>query len=274
MLFVYMYTMLMLQWLANKKKKLTPRQRFIANMKSRLFWFASSEVSVAKSKGQGKGSMSGSATGKNSSVQKGTGSMVRSNRVGADPNSRVLDRVEEGTGNEDKDVGEIRTAVATTVSTSGVVSGSGLAGSLVGSLVGSLRNNAVAPFVGTSQKPLAESSVDGDLESCSTSTKGMMSQLSSKSKRAVLTWSGKVMNIRESQTFFQLLHGEETAEEGHSEGKLEEEMCVDLVEKVATLLPDQFAVVDPEKAAECMAETSGVGFEVVGDLAEVAGATV
>lgn len=188
----------------------------------------------------------------------------------ADPNSRVLDRVEEGTGNEDKDVGEIRTAVATTVSTSGVVSGSGL----VGSLVGSLRNNAVAPFVGTSQKPLAESSVDGDLESCSTSTKGMMSQLSSKSKRAVLTWSGKVMNIRESQTFFQLLHGEEMAEEGHSEGKLEEEMCVDLAEKVATLLPDQFAVVDPEKAAECMAETSGVGFEVVGDLSEVAGATV
>lgn len=78
-------------------------------------------------------------------------------------------------------------------------------------------------------------------------------KLSTKSQRAILAWSGKVMNIRQSQTFFQILHGDEmredvnhVLEEKESEVddvRGEELFVAEFVAKVVEALPEQFQAI-------------------------------
>lgn len=224
---------------ANKKKKLTPTQRFIANLKTHLCWFnASHSAHTSKSK-----TKSASPT-KSSTVQ-----VTRSNRVGVE--EKALATVEEGGDRDnDKDDGEVRAASNTAASASSPSRAP---------LINSLRNNSVAPA--PSDDTTHVGAFAGDQLNTEVSMKSATNQLSSKSRRSVLEWSGKAMNIRESQTFFQLLH--EDVAEGQKGVQEEEEIGAGLAEMVATFLPDQFQAVEVGEDGQAI-PAEGM-FDAVGD---------
>lgn len=251
-----------LKSIANKKKKLTPTQRFMANVKAHLCWFAVSDTtSISRSKARTTFSASGSPRSMSASASANAsghagGLTLRSNRVGVDETGGLATVEEGGDRDNDKDVGEVRAAASVATSATSTLRSP--------RLTTSFRNNSVAPDAATSSEAGAGASdplnTESGFESASSSSKSATNQLSSKSRRAVLAWSGKVMNIRESQQFFQLLH-EDMAED--QEGMLEEEVGADLAAKVATLLPDQFQAV--EVGEDGPAVVGEVGFEMVGD---------